>query len=64
MLGRTHKEHGLLDKRRSMIMFIRANTFPVQPGKTDEAVNVFRDSVALICQKQVPRENDMTTHKP
>jgi heme-degrading monooxygenase HmoA len=45
-------------------MFIRANTFPVQPGKTDEAVNVFRDSVALICQKQVPRENDMTTHKP
>ena len=33
-------------------MYIRAITFPIQPGKNDEVVRVFQDSVAPIFQKQ------------
>ncbi len=33
-------------------MYVRAITLPVQPGKTDEAIHVFRDSVAPIFQQQ------------
>lgn len=33
-------------------MYVRAITLPVHPAKTDEAVRLFRDSVAPIFQEQ------------
>jgi heme-degrading monooxygenase HmoA len=33
-------------------MYIRAITLPVQPSKTDEAIRLFRESVAPIFQQQ------------